>query len=266
MIPVVGVFRKFGSAQAALGQLRILGLDQSTAYLASPAGGPDELALVPTSGGEQPGMAGAFGALLGCALGIAGGFSVGAPVSWLVTLGNGSALAVTISFALALGLFGGVAGYAVGARVDRIAQDGLPSDEFYLYQDALAQGRSVLTYLARTRLEHDEARQAFIHAGAESVDRARNIVWLGTRDAGLQRYVPPPPKPPAPNYFADGFSAALRREYRGKPWDQVLYLLVEQYRDWWEDGFRKGFERGQQFRREIESRSRHSRPPGPIAA
>ena len=265
MIPVVGVFRKRSSARAALGQLRILGMDQSSAYLASPAGGPEELALVPTSAGEQPGMARTFGALLGGALGIASGYVFGASVAGMPAHGIWPTLALGSVVAAALGLLGAAAGGAAGVGVDRMAQDGVPSDELYLYKDALLQGRSVLTYLARTELEGEEARQTFAHAGAESVDWARREQWLGLRDARLQRYVPPV-RMAQPNHFVAGFGAALRRDFRGKLWEQVLYLLAEQYRDWSEDGFRNGFERGQQFCREMQSLSRPSKPPGPIAA
>jgi hypothetical protein len=40
-------------------------------------------------------------------------------------------------------------------------------------------------------------------------------------------------------------------EFRGKPWDQVVYLLAERYHDWSDDRFRKGFESGQRFHREL---------------
>jgi len=52
--------------------------------------------------------------------------------------------------------------------------DGLPKDEFVVYEDALRQGRTVLIALTEDATQAEAARAALGQAGAESLDAARD--------------------------------------------------------------------------------------------
>ncbi|HUA61622.1 MAG TPA: hypothetical protein VML19_22875 [Verrucomicrobiae bacterium] len=247
MISIVGVFERPNYAQAALRYLRILGLDRHRATLAGPANAA-ELAGVPLDASEQPGMAGTFAALLGGGIGLAAGLAFGCALANTILPGS-AAVTVGSLAGIALGLSGAIAGSACGALVDRAAQDGLPSDELFIYEDALRQGRSTLTCFADTELEGEEMRRALEHADAESIDWARHCPWAGLQDVERLHYVPPAPElRRPPDHFRKGLEASVEPEFSGKPWDQVVYRLAEEYRDWYEPAFRDGFDRGQHIR------------------
>jgi hypothetical protein len=257
MITVVGIFEQPNAAGKAVLDLRILGIEHKNIDLLSPGVSEARLAKVPTADSESPGMAGTMGTVLGGAVGVAGGFSLGVAASFMLP-GVGPVLALGSLGAAVLGLAGGIGGHAAGESLDRTLLEGLPKDELFLYEDALRQGRSVVLCLAQTELEADEARRILAREGAESIDAARHRWWLGLLDLVREHYNPPSPETDAhEDPFRQGFEAALNPEFRGKPWDQVVYLLAEQYRDWSDDRFRRGFERGQRFHSELMAQPQH---------
>ena len=247
MISIVGVFERPNYAQAALLYLRILGLDGGRATLTRPEH-LAELAGVPLDTSEQPGMARTFAALLGGGLGLAAGLAFGCALASTILPGP-AAVRMGMIAGIVIGLAGALAGGACGAIVDRTAQDGLPADELFIYEDALRQGRSTLTCFADTELEGEEVRRALEHADAESVDWARHSRWAGLQDGQRLHYLPPAPalrRPP--DHYRKGLEASVEPEFSGKPWDQVVYRLAEEHRDWYEPAFREGFDRGQHTR------------------
>ena len=252
MVTVVGIYEQRKAAERALLDLQTLGIELRNLDLLIPGVSETHLDSVPTSDSEQPGMAGTIGAVLGGAVGIAGGFELGAAAASFMLPGVGPVLALGALGAAVLGLLGGVGGHEAGVSVDRALLEGLPKDELFVYEDALRQGRCVLLCFVRTELEADEVRRILAREGAETVDAARHRWWLGLRGLVLEHYNPPSPDiADHEDPFRRGFEAALNPEFRGKPWDQVLYLIAEQFHDWSDDRFRKGFERGQQFHDEL---------------
>ena len=245
MITVVGIFEKRNGAERALRDLSLLGLEDGHVDLLSPGASKEQLSQVPTAECEPPGMAQTMGTLIGGAVGLGTGLSLGtaAAASFLLP-GVGPVLALGSVAAVILGLSGAVGGSLAGKGVDRAVQAGLPEDEFFLYKDALRQGRSVLICLARDGTEANQVHRILEREGAESIDAARRRWWLGLRDLRRERYRAMPVQAPL-DPFSRGFEAALNPEFRGKPWEQVVYLLAERYRDWYTDGFREGFDRGQ---------------------
>ena len=246
MITVVGIFKRQDAAERVLRDLCILGIEPKRIDLLRPGISDARLSAVPTSDSEPSGMATTMGTLLGSAVGVAGGLSLGTSAASLMLPGVGPMLALGALGAVVLGMAGAVGGHEAGECVDRAALEGLPKDEVFLYADALRQGRCVVLCLAQTELEADEVRRALDREGAESIDAARHRWWLGVRDLAREKYTPPSPHAQVrDDPFQRGYDAALSPEFHGKPWDQVLYVLVERYRDWSDDRFRKGFERGQ---------------------
>ncbi|MGH7804390.1 MAG: hypothetical protein ACREQJ_08580, partial [Candidatus Binatia bacterium] len=113
--------------------------------------------------------------------------------------------------AAVLGAGAGYAGWKLGEAADRESYDGPPIDELYVYEDALAQGRTVLIALVEDESEEAAARRVIAESGPESIDAAREHWWLGIRDVEAEHY-----DADGRNFRADeaafrnGFESALR--------------------------------------------------------
>jgi hypothetical protein len=90
--------------------------------------------------------------------------------------------------AIALGVRGAVAGDAVGDQLDDTLSHGLPTDELYVYRDALQKGRSIVIVMVEDDAQATQVRQLIAGLGAESVDGAREAWWIGLRDAEEAEY------------------------------------------------------------------------------
>jgi hypothetical protein len=75
--------------------------------------------------------------------------------------------------AIALGVRGAVAGDAVGDQLDDTLSHGLPTDELYVYRDALQKGRSIVIVMVEDDAQATQVRQLIAGLSAESVDGAR---------------------------------------------------------------------------------------------
>jgi hypothetical protein len=208
-----------------------------------------EIAAVRVVGGEQPGMGKALGAVTGGAIGLAGGAALVPAIASSLVPGIGPVLGIGIFAGTLLGAIGAVGGEAAGAALEGTLEEGLPEDELFVYEDALRKGRSVLV----VRTEDDEAnavRGAFELAGAESVDRAREMWWLGLRDIQKEQY-----STEGSDFdhdepdFRKGFEAALRLRNRNCSYEEYCQRLSGRDTDsgYERKGFRNGYERGQQY-------------------
>ena len=143
-------------------------------------------------------------------------------------------------------------GGAIGEKMDRALMDGLPKDEIFIYEDALRRGRSVVICLARDEAERIEVQRVMQNEGVESIDAARQHWWTGLRSAEREHYTSD-----GSNFETDediyrrGFETALHPEFRGRSWDQAVYVLAEREGDWSTECFRKGYERGQRYYRSL---------------
>ena len=136
------------------------------------------------------------------------------------------------------------------------SSEGLPEDELFIYEDALRKGRTVLVVIA----EDDDANAvhgAFELAGAESVDRAREMWWLGLHDVEKERYTAD-----GANFerdegaFRGGFEAALQLRNRNRSYEDCDQELAERdARVDESEAFRRGYERGLQY---LEAFNRHT--------
>jgi hypothetical protein len=61
--------------------------------------------------------------------------------------------------AIALGVLGAVAGDAVGDQLDDTLSHGLPTDELYVYRDALQKGRSIVIVMVEDDAQATQVRQ-----------------------------------------------------------------------------------------------------------
>jgi hypothetical protein len=80
-------------------------------------------------------------------------------------------------------------GAALGDSLEESLTGGrLPTDELFVYEDALRKGRTVLILRVEDDLQEEKARQALLETGVESVDAAREQWWIGLRDAEEEQY------------------------------------------------------------------------------
>lgn len=246
MEPVVGIFTSRSAAAEAAGQLRQQGWLPENVQLLFPESSDAKVARVPIEDAEQPGVGKALGGVVGGAAGAAAGLGLGAAVASLFIPGVGAVSAVGLAAAALFGAGGAVGGAAAAGALEEEAQAGLPRDELYLYEDALAHDRSIVFALARSGQEADAARRTFEAAGAESLDAARDAWWIGLKDAEKAHYESSGAAwAPAEFAYRQGFAAALHPDLRGRTWDEARNLLRERKGDVADKGaFRAGYKRG----------------------
>jgi hypothetical protein len=119
----------------------------------------------------------------------------------------------------------------------------------FFYEDALKSGHTVVIVFAQDEQQAEQVRSAFRHAGAESLDAAREKWWIGLRDTEKVHY-----EDPAQHFhdresiYRAGFEAALQPNFRGKSYQEARELLRRTYPDRCDDGlFIRGYERGREF-------------------
>ncbi len=247
METIVGIFNSFADAKRGAAILRSLGIPDKQITVLSPHTSEAEIeAQIPTTETEQPGMGSALGGTVGAALGVAGGLEAGAAAASLLIPGVGPVLAFGLIGAAIFGAGGAAAGALAGGALEKGIAEGVPRDELYVYEDALRRGRSVVIAFADDEQIAENARASLTHAGAESVDAARENWWLGLRDVEREHYTKQ-----GGDFDLDeakyrlGFEAALHPECRGKSCDEAAVDLKKKYGD---DSaatsFRHGYERG----------------------
>lgn len=193
-----------------------------------------------------------MGAVVGGAMGVAGGAGLAPVIASILVPGVGPVLGIGIVAGTLLGAIGALGGGAVGAAVES-EFEGLPEDELFVYEDALRKGRTVVVVMA----EDDDAstvRGALELAGAETVDRARELWWLGLREVEKERYTADGANfehdEPA---FRSGFEAAMQLRNRNRSYEECYQELSD--REYESEPFRRGYERGLQY---LEAFSRHA--------
>jgi hypothetical protein len=248
MKTVVGIFKTRQEATTAANLLKAAGFEGNNVIILSPGTpDPDVEAAVPTEDAEQPGMGKAIGSVVGGAVGL----GAGALIASLLLPGIGPVLAVTFG-AAAGGLGGAAAGAAAGGALENILSLGLPKDEIFFYEDALRQGRSVVVGLSERDDQIEAGRDALAKAGAETLDAAREKWWIGLRDAEAAAYSGSEDFAQEEDSFRCGFSAALEPKMRGRSFDGAIEDLKLNYPDACQkQSFRRGFERGQNYHKQL---------------
>lgn len=246
MDTVVGVFESRSGAQRACAELAPLGIAENRVNILTPEMTERELAQIPTIQAEQPGIGKALGAAVGGAVGLAGGMGIAeVALASLAAPGVGPVLAIGLLGGAVLGALGAV----TGGTIENYMAQGLPGDELLVYEDALRRGRSVVVVIPENTEQEKIVRGVFEHAGAETLDRAREMWWLGLRDVEKERY-----QAGGGNfgdderYFRAGFEAALHSKNRGKSYQEAQRELGDAQPRLHESGpFRRGYERGTEY-------------------
>jgi hypothetical protein len=249
MESVVGIFTNVRAAKQAVEDLQAIGIANRNINLLTPGASAHELQAVPKDEGEQPGMGQALGAVVGTGLGTAGGAYLGMAAATAVVSGVGPVIAIGLVASGLLGIAGALGGAAAGDALEDALSGGLPKDEWFLYEDALRQGRTIVVVLPEDEAQADSARAILSRHGAEGIDSARERWWIGLRSAEEEHYaargedfVSIEPT------FRRGFEAALHPEIRGQSYDSAIDYLRRRYpSEYQEKSFRFGYERGQQY-------------------
>jgi hypothetical protein len=240
---VVGVVHTHSEAMGIVEAVRALGIPDRHISVLSPHTPEGVIHSLPKTDAEQPGIGGTIGGVVGGAAGTAGGLSVAS----LALPGVGPVVAAG---AIALGLLGAVAGTAVGSRLDDTLSKGLPTDELYVYRDALRRGRSVIVVNVEDDERATRVRELLSDLGAESIDAAREEWWIGLRDAEEAHYTREGGdfrKDEA--LFRRGFDAAVRLPQPPPPFGETRATLRELYGAAVDERpFRAGYERGRVWR------------------
>jgi hypothetical protein len=252
-----GIFSTFDDAKtAAVNITKTLGIGMDQMNLLTPGAGDAELAAVPTTDAEQPGVGKAFGGLLGGALAAAGGMHLGAAAASLMVPGVGPVLAIGTAAAVLAGAGGAAGGAALGGYFDESATHGLPTDELYLYKDALRKGRSVLIVPIDSEEQGDQVGAILFASGAESLDAARESWWIGLRDAEKAEYTGGEDFTSLESIYRLGFEAAQHEKVLGKGFEDALAHLRKGYSSdlCKQPAFRLGYERGKRHAEEMQER------------
>jgi len=238
MQAVVGIVKRHPEAERLVEALREIEIADRHISVLYPPGSSAALHSVPTTESEQPGIGKTLGGVVGGAAGTAGGLAASA------IAGSGGGPIVTAG-ALALGVLGAVAGGAVGHQLDDRFSHGLPTDELYVYRDALEKGRSIVVALAADDAQASQVRQLFADLGAESVDAARDEWWVGLRDAEEAEYTRRGGdfrKDEGP--YRLGFDEAARLHDAAPPFDEAREVIRERQGPLVDEpAFRAGYER-----------------------
>ncbi|HWP59425.1 MAG TPA: hypothetical protein VNL14_16145 [Candidatus Acidoferrales bacterium] len=244
MKTAAAIFTARGEAERAASRLRDLGVPPNDISLLTPETSAAELAAVPTTDAEQPGMGKVIGGVVGAAAGLSGGVQLGALAGVISLPGIGPIAAVGFAGAL----LAGAAGAAAGGALEDALREGVPTDEIYFYEDALKKGRSVVIFQTDDPQTLKAGRAALLESGAESLDAAREEWWIGLRDAEEAEYDAREKsfREVEPTY-RKGFEAALERPVRGKAYAEAADHLKRRYPEIYRsEEFRRGYERGLQ--------------------
>jgi outer membrane lipoprotein SlyB len=249
MEAVTGIFTSTAAAERAIARLRSLRVADKHINILAPGATLAEVAEVPTSDTEQPGMGTALGSFVGGVSGLA----IGAAATSLLIPGVGPVAAAGILATALFGAGGAVAGAAAGSALEGEMSDGLPKDELFLYEDALRKGRTVVIVTADDKDQAGLARASFAEEGAESVDAARKDWWIGLRDVEKEHYhAEGKDFSSDEEHYRQGFESALHPSRRGKNYEEVHDDLRKSYAESCDnEAFRRGYERGRSYNEEM---------------
>jgi hypothetical protein len=228
MKPIAAIFQSHAEAERAAHRLTTLGVAHDRMTVLSP--GDRVRGALPTDEGEATGTGAAIGAVAGGATGAAVGMPLGAAISLMVP-GVGPIIALGV---IGAALFG-AGGAAVGSALETTLTQGVPRDDVFLYEDALARGLSVVVVLAEEETLAERARSALKDAGGVDVDDARDRWWTALREEERGPYTVD-----EETAYRRGFEAGVRRESRPPAADIDAAV-------------RRGWERGRAYRERADA-------------
>jgi hypothetical protein len=152
MQSVGGIFASYRDSERAAERLYARGFSADHVTILAPGSQPD-VSTIATDEGERSGVGAAIGGVMGGAAGAAGGMQVIAAMAAGVIPGIGPVLAAGLLGAALVGATGAV----VGTAMEHAMANGLPKDEWLVYEDAMRRGKTVLI-----ALPNDESQAAAV--------------------------------------------------------------------------------------------------------
>ena len=180
MQSVAGIFRDREAARRAVAALRAPDIAGERVSMLTPGiTSAEASARVPMEDAEQPGIGPAIGAVVGTAAGASTGMQIAlaAAVTMLPAVGP-----VLVTGMLAGAVVGAAAGLGIGKALEHHGIEGLPKDEWLVYEEALRRGRSVVIAIVDGEERARACRETLAAEGAETVDAARESWRIGLSD------------------------------------------------------------------------------------
>jgi hypothetical protein len=256
MVPIVGVFKSREQAEIAAKALRSAGVPRDKINMLAPGASSKQIETIPVTDTEQTGMGKAMGGVVGGALGAAAGAELGAIAATILIPGFGAIIGIGAVAVALLGGGGAIGGFFLGGALDEAMTEGLPVDEMYVYEDALRRGRAVLFAFAHDDAQAATVRRVLTSSGAETVDAALESWWLGLRTDEEAMYLSDGLDFKADeSNFRDGFETAQQVRFRDRSYDQAKDDLLKKHpAAGAAEAFRRGYARGQSYRRDLIAR------------
>ena len=256
MEPVVGIFPSRGLTESAGKRLLSRGFSEKQVAMLLPGGAVSPAAIeeeVPTEDAEQAGVGQAVGGVVGAAAGASAGFGAGVVAASLLVPGVGAVTAIGLAAAALFGAAGALGGARAGEALEE-TRKGIPKDELYLYEDALAHGYGIVFLTPENETEEANARRVLVDAGAQSIEAAREAWWVGIRDAEKAHYdAEHGDFESTEDLYRQGLLGALQPDERGRTFEQALPSLRRRFGTAVEHpAFHRGFARGVERARQRE--------------
>jgi hypothetical protein len=173
MEEIVGIFRSRASADAAVDALCAVGFGPERIAFMTPEITEAELARVPTTDAEAPGIGKALIGYVGGVVGASGGLALGTAVAGALVPGVGAMVATGLAAGALLGAGGAAVGAAIGDEMERTLDTGIPRDDLPFYAKLLKQGRSVVIAFADSKEMEEAAHLVLKNHGAEDPAQIR---------------------------------------------------------------------------------------------
>jgi hypothetical protein len=154
MQSVGGIFTSCRDGERAAERLHARGFSADHGTILAPGSQPDVSAIA-TDEGERSGVGAALGGVVGGAAGAAGGKQAAAAMAAGFIPGIGPVIAAGLLGAALVGATGAV----VGTAMEHAMANGLPKDEWLVYEDAMRRGKTVLIALPNDESQAVAARE-----------------------------------------------------------------------------------------------------------
>ncbi len=151
MEEIVGIFQSRASADLAVDALRAVGFSPQRIAFMTPEITASELARLPTTDAEAPGIGKALTGYVGGVVGAGGGLALGTAIAGALVPGVGAMVAAGLAAGALLGAGGAAVGTAIGDEMERTLDTGIPRDDLPFYTGLLKQGRSVVVAFADSK-------------------------------------------------------------------------------------------------------------------
>lgn len=175
---IVGAFHSRGDAEHAVSDLCRLGQAEASIVFLTPQASAAELARIPTTNAESPGIDNAISNVVGAAIGGSAGLGLGSALAAMIVPGVGSILAAGLGAGALLGIGSAAAGAAVGEKAEEALDNGIPIDDVGRLRYLLRTGHTLTVVIVDSKEREEQVYAVFNSFGAESfhhswdVDRA----------------------------------------------------------------------------------------------